>query len=131
MFSYGITGVTLLRKRVVLLVALCLVLSSIILASCSPSPKKAILGKWEGVNTEFIYEFFEEGTLTMSKDDDSGGPAIVRYEFIDANHIKIDAGSFCGALVCQVKFSDDKLFLEGSDGSSLEFVRLEKLGSWQ
>lgn len=88
------------------------------------SPQRAIVGRWQVVNSAEVWEFHQDGTLVVR-----GGVvgSSGSYRFIDATHLRVDFGGLLGLAgpqVFEVRISGNRLTLRPPAGGSIELTRL-------
>lgn len=104
------------------IVRLCSVLFLIsLLPSCTSEAEKLIVGRWEAVDNAQTVEFFNDGTLLVSR-----GEALVGggYKFLDETHLRLGFGDQDEAMVVEVSLSDDELIMTEEEGTEIVYHRL-------
>jgi hypothetical protein len=103
------------------LAVLFLVLASI---ACGGS-QRSLIGKWQGGDADEVWEFSNEGTVSVSSGDLS---AAGTYEFIAADHIRVEFRELMalnGPQVLQVAVAGDQLTLKSPSLGSLQLTRVK------
>lgn len=105
-------------------VLLSAVLMLVFATTACGGPKSPIVGKWEQVNGIETWEFFKDGTVSIS-----GGllPTVGNYKFIDGNRMRVEFGglvALIGPQVFEVHISGDRLTLKSETLGTVEFARV-------
>ncbi|MFQ5615179.1 MAG: hypothetical protein ACE5GO_01795 [Anaerolineales bacterium] len=106
------------------LIALLTLLLPLTLTACKSSLEKNIAGAWKHAPSGETWEFFKDGTLSVS-----GGlmPMAGSYEVVDDNHVRLDfggLGALAGPIVATASISGNRLTLDAPDRGVLEFTRV-------
>ena len=94
-------------------------------ATACRSPQSSIVGKWEADDGIETWEFFKDGTVSVS-----GGwfPVAGNYKFIDRNHMRIDfggLGALAGPQVFEVDISGNRLILKSERLGTVGATRIQ------
>lgn len=102
-----------------------LILSSLLLISCSSNLESQIIGKWKEIDGTETIEFFKDGTVSVVDEDmPMGGD----YKFVDDGHLRIELGglgALVGPMVFTVSISKNELSLTDANGKVSKYRRVE------
>ena len=94
-----------------------------LLASCSPKPEDAIVGKWSEIDGDRTMELFKDGTITVA---DTPMNMAGKYSFVDKDRIKVELGglgALAGPNVVTVAIAGDELTWTMPDGDVSKYTR--------
>jgi hypothetical protein len=97
-------------RQIKLFTILTSVAAILLLVACGGS-NNAILGEWRAANPGIVFEFFQDGTVTL---DQSGRTFTGEYKFIDSTNIRLDMQGDLGSqafVLKDVSISGDELTL--------------------
>lgn len=99
----------------------------LVVASCSPSLKKNIVGKWGDGSGSM--EFFSDGQLKITGPSMSGESIALhgKYTIIDGNSLKMEMNAFgtTQTNIVQIEIEKNKLILTDANGKREEATRIE------
>jgi len=100
-----------------------IVIILVVLLSIGGGPKRAIIGRWRGIQGPDVadtVEFFKDGTMSIVE---KGIPMGGEYKFIDDNHLKTVVGPV--TIVFEVSISKNELTMVDPKGTVYKYRRIK------